>query len=57
MYERICGMTGTAATQTEEFWKIYKLPVTVIPTNRPMIRKDLPGHLVCRQERAESRAH
>jgi len=45
MYERICGMTGTAATQTEEFWKIYKLPVTVIPTNRPMIREDLPDIL------------
>jgi len=45
MYERICGMTGTAATQTEEFWKMYKLPVTVILTNRPMIRKDLPDIL------------
>ncbi|MBV9266783.1 MAG: hypothetical protein JO061_11500, partial [Acidobacteriaceae bacterium] len=42
MYERICGMTGTAATQAEEFWKIYKLPVTVIPTHRPVIRQDLP---------------
>ncbi len=42
LYERICGMTGTAATQAEEFWKTYKLPVTVIPTNRPMIREDLP---------------
>ena len=45
MYERICGMTGTAATQAEEFWKVYKLPVVVIPTNRPMIRKDLPDIL------------
>ncbi len=42
MYERVCGMTGTAATQADEFWKIYKLPVTVIPTNRPVIREDLP---------------
>jgi preprotein translocase subunit SecA len=41
MYEGICGMTGTAATQADEFWKVYKLPVTVIPTNRPVIRKDL----------------
>lgn len=41
MYERVCGMTGTAATQADEFWKVYKLPVTVIPTNRPVIRKDL----------------
>ena len=45
MYERICGMTGTAATQAEEFWKVYKLPVVVIPTNRPVIRKDLPDIL------------
>ena len=45
LYERVCGMTGTAATQAEEFWKVYKLPVTVIPTNRPMIRQDLPDIL------------
>ena len=42
MYEVVCGMTGTAATQAEEFWREYKLPVTTIPTNRPMIREDLP---------------
>lgn len=42
MYERVCGMTGTAATQAGEFWKVYKLPVTAIPTNRPAIRQDLP---------------
>jgi preprotein translocase subunit SecA len=42
MYDRICGMTGTAATQAEEFWKVYKLPVKTIPTNRPVIRQDLP---------------
>ncbi len=42
MYDRVCGMTGTAATQAEEFWRVYKLPVTVIPTNRPVIRQDLP---------------
>jgi preprotein translocase subunit SecA len=41
-YERVCGMTGTAATQADEFWKIYRLPVTVVPTNRPVIRRDLP---------------
>lgn len=45
LYERICGMTGTAATQAEEFWKVYELPVTVIPTNRPVIRHDLPDVL------------
>lgn len=42
IYQGICGMTGTAATQAEEFRKIYGLSVTIIPTNRPAIRKDLP---------------
>nr|MDQ2711032.1 accessory Sec system translocase SecA2 [Acidobacteriota bacterium] len=55
MYERICGMTGTAATQTDEFWKIYKLPVTVIPTNRPVIRQDLPD-IVYADKNARNRA-
>ncbi len=41
MYEKLSGMTGTAATEAEEFHKIYKLDVVVVPTNRPMIRKDL----------------
>jgi len=40
MYEKLSGMTGTAATEAEEFKKIYNLEVTVIPTNRPMIRVD-----------------
>ncbi len=40
MYERLSGMTGTAATEAEEFHKIYKLDVVVIPTNKQMIRKD-----------------
>ncbi|HEY3100045.1 MAG TPA: preprotein translocase subunit SecA [Methylomirabilota bacterium] len=38
MYEKLAGMTGTAETEAEEFAKIYKLDVTVIPTNRPLIR-------------------
>ena len=42
MYEHLSGMTGTAATEAEEFKKIYKLEVIVIPTNEPMVRKDLP---------------
>ncbi len=42
MYERACGMTGTAAMQALEFQKVYRLPVTAIPTNRPVIRQDLP---------------
>ena len=40
MYEKIGGMTGTADTEAQEFNKIYSLEVVVIPTNRPMIRKD-----------------
>jgi preprotein translocase subunit SecA len=40
MYERLAGMTGTAVTEAEEFHKIYKLDVVVIPTHRPMIRED-----------------
>lgn len=41
MYRKLSGMTGTAETEAEEFWKIYKLDIVVIPTNKPMIRKDL----------------
>jgi len=55
MYERICGMTGTAVTQQDEFWKIYKLPVTAIPPNRPVIRQDLPD-IVYRNKDARRRA-
>ncbi|MEK7166242.1 MAG: preprotein translocase subunit SecA, partial [Patescibacteria group bacterium] len=40
MYEKLAGMTGTAVTEAEEFQKIYKLDVVVVPTHRPMIRKD-----------------
>ena len=40
MYEHLSGMTGTAATEAEEFRKIYKLDVIVVPTHRPMIRRD-----------------
>ncbi|MGC7880019.1 preprotein translocase subunit SecA, partial [Desulforudis sp. 1190] len=42
MYGKLAGMTGTAATEEEEFRKIYKLDVIVIPTNKPMIRTDMP---------------
>lgn len=42
MYEVLSGMTGTAATEAEEFRKIYKLDVVVIPTHKPMVRKDYP---------------
>ena len=42
MYKKLAGMTGTALTSAEEFAKVYKLDVVPIPTNQPMIRKDLP---------------
>ncbi len=42
LYEKLAGMTGTAATEAEEFHKIYGLEVVVVPTNKPMIRKDYP---------------
>lgn len=41
MYHKLAGMTGTAITEAGEFWDIYKLDVVEIPTNRPVIRKDL----------------
>ena len=41
MYHKLAGMTGTAETEAGEFWDIYKLDVVVIPTNRPVIRKDM----------------
>ncbi|MCQ2358725.1 MAG: preprotein translocase subunit SecA [Phascolarctobacterium sp.] len=42
MYKKLAGMTGTAKTEEAEFEKIYGLSVVVVPTNRPMIRKDEP---------------
>ncbi|PIN20103.1 hypothetical protein CDL12_07200 [Handroanthus impetiginosus] len=39
-FPKLCGMTGTAATESAEFESIYKLKVTIVPTNKPMIRKD-----------------
>ncbi|CAO2184733.1 unnamed protein product [Urochloa humidicola] len=39
-FPKLCGMTGTAATESQEFESIYKLKVTVVPTNKPMLRKD-----------------
>ena len=42
MYAKLAGMTGTAETEAEEFANIYKLDVTVIPTNRPLVRVNLP---------------
>lgn len=45
MYEKLSGMTGTAATEEEEFIKIYGMEVVVVPTNEPMIRDDLPDQI------------
>ena len=42
MYHKLAGMTGTADTEAYEFQQIYGLQTVVLPTNRPMIRKDLP---------------
>ncbi len=52
MYEKLAGMTGTAATEAEEFRKIYNLEVIVIPTNKPMIRTDNPD-VVYKNQRAK----
>src|SRR5208283_2414080 len=40
LYEKLAGMTGTAETEENEFFQIYKLEVSVIPTNKPVIRED-----------------
>ena len=45
MYRKLAGMTGTAREAWREFWQIYHLPVVVIPTNRPCIRKVLPDRV------------
>ncbi|MCL6611455.1 MAG: preprotein translocase subunit SecA [Peptococcaceae bacterium] len=55
MYEKLAGMTGTAATEEDEFRKIYNLDVVVIPTHKPMIRRDLPD-VVFKTEQAKFRA-
>jgi len=55
MYEKLAGMTGTAVTEAEEFHKIYKLEVLVIPTHKPMIREDFPDQIY-RDEKAKFKA-
>jgi len=52
MYERLAGMTGTAATEAEEFKKIYNLEVIVVPTHRPLIRKNYPD-VIYKTQRAK----
>src|SRR5262245_22045460 len=55
MYDKLAGMTGTAETEAEEFAKIYKLDVTVIPTNRTLIRVNAPD-VVYKTEREKFNA-
>jgi preprotein translocase subunit SecA len=50
MYKKLAGMTGTAATSAEEFDKVYKLEVIVMPTNKPMIRKSLSDRIYKTQQ-------
>ena len=55
MYGKLGGMTGTAKTEEDEFLKIYKLPVVVVPTNRPVQRIDEPD-AIYKTKRAKYRA-
>ncbi len=55
LYKKLAGMTGTADTEAEEFQNIYKLDVTVIPTNKPLLRKD-HHDLVYKNEKGKFRA-
>jgi preprotein translocase subunit SecA len=55
LYHKLAGMTGTAATEAEEFFKIYKLDVVSIPTHQPMIRED-QNDLVYKTEKAKFQA-
>ena len=55
LYDKICGMTGTAMTEAGEFWKIYKLDVVAIPTNRQLKRVNHPD-VVFRTEREKYQA-
>jgi preprotein translocase subunit SecA len=55
MYDKLAGMTGTAVTEAEEFDKIYKLDVVVIPTNKPLIRDEYKDQIY-KNEEAKFRA-
>ena len=55
LYEKLSGMTGTALTEEDEFRQIYRLDVIEIPTNKPLIRKDLPD-VVYKSEKGKFRA-
>ncbi|MBU4455659.1 preprotein translocase subunit SecA [Patescibacteria group bacterium] len=55
LYKKLAGMTGTAATEAEEFAKIYNLETVIIPTNKPMVRRDL-NDLIYRSEEGKFKA-
>jgi len=55
MYKKLGGMTGTAKTEEDEFLKIYKLPVIVVPTNQPVLREDFPD-VIYKTKQAKYRA-
>jgi preprotein translocase subunit SecA len=55
LYKKLCGMTGTAMTEANEFYKIYKLDVVAIPTNRPMRRVNYPD-VIFRSEKEKWKA-
>ncbi len=55
MYDKLAGMTGTAKTEEDEFLKIYKLPVIVVPTNKPVQRIDHPD-VIYKNKRAKYKA-
>lgn len=55
MYEKLSGMTGTAKTEEDEFLKIYNLPVIVVPTNKPVMRTDMPD-VIYKTKRAKYKA-
>ena len=55
MYPKLSGMTGTASTEAEEFWKIYKLEVIEIPTNKDMLRKD-SSDLIFKDQKSKMQA-
>ncbi len=50
LYQKLAGMSGTAVTEQEEFFKIYYLDVVAVPTHRPMIREDAPDRIYAREE-------
>ena len=55
LYDKICGMTGTAMTEAAEFWKIYKLDVISVPTNKPLRRQNNPD-VIYRSEKEKFNA-